>query len=135
MQSFCVRLKHASAFCEFGTTLDQVLVDQLIEASQSKTIANKLLEEKEGLSLTFAKAVKIAEEVETNEKNASMFATRKFSDGSAGNGISCSNDNQAVNAVNKFSSNQRYQLINDFLAVVRTLEVTNRLRTLLNEIM
>ncbi|MEL6989422.1 MAG: hypothetical protein AAGK97_16540 [Bacteroidota bacterium] len=74
LQSYSVRLKHASRFCEFGNSLDEMLVDQLISGVRSKCIVNKILEVTDGLKLTFAKALQIAETAEVNETNAKMYA-------------------------------------------------------------
>ncbi|XP_064081047.1 uncharacterized protein LOC135197828 [Macrobrachium nipponense] len=72
LQAFSVRLKHEARHCEFGDS--QMLVDQLIAGVHSKCIANKLLECKEGLDLTFDKALQIAEATEVNERNAAFYA-------------------------------------------------------------
>ena len=112
LQSFSVRLKHASRFCEFGTSLDEMLVDQLIAGVHSKCIANKLLEETDGLALSFAKALKVAEEAEVNERNASMYASgntagRSFGDVNSGSGN--------VNAVS-FTGNRHKSVPRNFSA-------------------
>ena len=77
LQIYSVRLKHASRYCEFGTALDQMLVDQLIAGVRSKCIVNKLLEVSEGLTLTFEKALQVSEAAEVNETNASMYANAR----------------------------------------------------------
>ena len=71
-----------------------MLVDQFIAGVHSKHVVNKLLSEKDGLNLTFAKAMQIAEEEEVNQKNAVMYVSRNFRDLSTG-----SNENNGMNAV------------------------------------
>ena len=73
IQQFAVRLKHSSRHCEFGASLDQMLVDQLVARIHYKCATNKLLEATDGLNLTFNKAVEVAEAAIVNEENSQMY--------------------------------------------------------------
>lgn len=72
LQSFSMRFKHASKDREFGSTLNQMLVHQLIAGVHSKSTAIKLLESSTGSKLTFSEAVQIAEATELNKFSASF---------------------------------------------------------------
>ena len=108
LQSFSVRLKHASRYCEFGNTLNQMLVDQLIAGVRSRSVANKLLECNEGLALTFDKALQVAEATEINETNATMFAR------SSGNGNGAQGNTAEVNRVSGRQGNHRGNVRQNF---------------------
>lgn len=77
LQAYSVRLKHAARDCEFGASLNQMLVDQLIAGVQSKTVATKLLDSSKGLKLTFSDAMQLAETAELSEQNAAMYSREK----------------------------------------------------------
>ena len=73
IQQFAVRLKHSSRHCEFGASLDPMLVDQLVAGIRYKCATNNLLEATDGLNLTFNKAVEVAEAAIVNEENSQMY--------------------------------------------------------------
>lgn len=78
LQSFSVRLKHASINCEFGSTLNQMLVDQLISGVCSNSVANKLLEASAGLKLT--DTMQMAEATELMKQMLPFMLERKKKD-------------------------------------------------------
>ena len=73
IQNFAVRLREAARYRRFGADLDENLVDQFLAGVNLKECVKKIVENSEGLELTFQKAVDIALEVEEREKNSSSF--------------------------------------------------------------
>ena len=71
--NYGVRLKMAARHCKFGQRLDEMLVDQLVQGVRSKTAVTKLLESDEGLTLSFAKAMEIAQNVLMTENNMHIY--------------------------------------------------------------
>ena len=60
IQKFAVKLKQAARHCEFGATLDQMLVNQFIAGVRSPASTEKILDAQQGLELTFTEAVEMA---------------------------------------------------------------------------
>lgn len=73
IQSLAVRLREAARHCSFGGNLDEMLVDQFLSGVKSATIVKKVLENSEGLALSFQSAVDIALEVEIGERSSNLY--------------------------------------------------------------
>ena len=72
--TFVAALQELSEFCNFGTTLDQMLRDRLVCGVNHEAIQRKLLSEK---NLTFEKAYALAQSIETAERDTANLKSKK----------------------------------------------------------
>ena len=72
--TFVAALRELSEFCNFGTTLDQMLRDRLVCGVNHEAIQRKLLSEK---NLTFEKAYALAQSIETAERDTANLKSKK----------------------------------------------------------
>ena len=66
LPQFVARLRQLTEYCEFGTTLDEMLRDRLVCGLRDERVQKRLLSE---VTLTFDKALKLAQASETAELN------------------------------------------------------------------
>ncbi len=72
---FVSELRSLAKFCNFGTSLNEMLRDRLVCGIQNSHIQKRLLGEK---TLTFARALELSQGLETASKNVKELAQVQF---------------------------------------------------------
>ena len=74
VSTFVAELRSLAEFCNYGTSLDNMIRDRIVCGIMNSKIQQKLLSER---SLTLARAVEIAQGMETAAKNAKELAEQR----------------------------------------------------------